>query len=124
MLVGCNNSKVQRNTKLETDIKSLITMVSDKSESEINIKDFINFDWDKVFLIKPYTSQENIEKQIGVIFKDPSNITLRDDIYLLIFLHKDKVVQYAELHRQKCDFSIGEHEYLTPSNDLLYIKRY
>lgn len=121
--MGCNGNEITRNTELESDIKSLISLVSDNSDSEINIKDFINFDWDKAFLIEPYTSEEEIEKQIGVYFKDNSNIGSRDDIYLLIFLKDNNVVQYAEIARQQCDFSIKE-EYLTPSNDLLNVIRH
>lgn len=122
--MGCNGNEITRNTELESDIKSLISLVSDNSDSEINIKDFINFDWDKAFLIEPYTSEEEIEKQIGVYFKDNSNIGSSDDIYLLIFLKDNNVVQYAELSRQQCDFSIKEEEYLTPSTDLLYVIRH
>lgn len=124
VLMGCNDNDIERNTELENALTSMISLVSDNSASETNMKDLINFEWDKAFLIKPYTSEAEIEKQIGVNFKDESNIGSRDDIYLLIFLNDDKVVQYAELTRQQCDFSLKEEEYLTPSNDLLYVIRY
>ena len=123
LLVGCNESKIERNTELESDFTSLISMVSDKSDSEININTFINFEWDKAFLITPYTTQEEIEKKIDVNFKDTRNIYSRDDIYLLVFLHHAKVVQYAELNRQQANFSLGELEYLTPTNDLIFVTR-
>ncbi|MFE7282748.1 hypothetical protein ACFU75_20865, partial [Heyndrickxia sporothermodurans] len=63
----------------------------------------------------PYTVQESINEQLGTKFKDPSNIDRRDDIYLLVFLQKSKVVQYAEINRQHLDFSLDK-EYLTPED--------
>ena len=123
LLAGCTDSKIERNTKLESDFKSLISMVSDKSDSKININPFVDFEWDKAFLISPYTSQEEKEKKIGVSFNDPSNIYSRDDIYLLIFLHNEKIVQYAEINRQQSNISLGEVEYLTPSNDFVFVIR-
>lgn len=82
------------------------------------------FKWDKAFLFAPYTPQESIDEQIGVDFKDQSNIDSRDDIYLLVFLYGDKVVQYAVINRQQSDFSIGVKEYLTPSNASIKIERH
>ncbi|MEI4771995.1 hypothetical protein WAX74_20575 [Psychrobacillus sp. FJAT-51614] len=120
LLVGCSQSNVQQNTKLEESIHSI---VEDKNISEININSLTNFDWDKAFLFAPYTTQESIEEQLGVDFKDPSKIDIRDDIYLLVFLNGKKVVHYAEVNRQQYDFSIGEKEYLTPSNDSINIDR-
>lgn len=120
-LVGCNQSSVQHNTELE---ESIYSIVEDKSNSEVSIKSLANFNWDKAILFAPYTSQEGINEQLGVDFKDPSNIDMRDDIYLLVFLNDSKVVQYAEINRQQSNFSIGEKEYLTPSNDLISIERH
>jgi hypothetical protein len=118
MLVGC--SQVKHNTELEKSIQSII---KDKSKSEININSLADFDWDKAFLIMPYSNQESIKDQLGVEFQDPSNMESRDDIFLLVFLNGDDVVQYAELNREQSDFSIGEKEYLTPSDAWISIRR-
>lgn len=121
LLVGCSQNSVQRNTELEESISSI---VEDKNKSEINIESLADFEWDKAFLFTPYTTQEGINEQLGVDFKDPSDINIRDDIYLLIFLNDDKVVQYAEINRQQSDFSISKKEHLTPSNASISIERY
>ncbi|MFC5602396.1 hypothetical protein [Sporosarcina koreensis] len=123
LLIGCSDNNINRNNELEEVIHSFIIMVSDDSDSEIHISGFIDLDWDKAFLITPYTSQEEIEKQVGVKLKDLSNISLRDDIYLLVFLNNDSVVQYAEINRLQTSFSLGDHEYLSPANDVIYIER-
>jgi hypothetical protein len=82
-----------------------------------------NIDWEKAFLFTPYSTQEAIEEQLGVHFQDPSDIAWRDDIYLLVFMNNEKVIQYVEIDRLGADFSIGEKKYLTPSDDLIMIER-
>ena len=78
----------------------------------------------KLSLFEPYTTQGSVDKQLGIHFKGPSNMDMRDDIYLMIFLNEGKVVQYAEIKRQYADFFIGSKEYLTPSDATIKIKRY
>ena len=123
LLMGCNDNSIKRNEELEKVIHSAIIMVSDDSDSEIHIGGLVDLDWDKAFLITPYTSKEEIEKQVGVKLNDLSNISLRDDIYLLIFINDDEAVQYAEINRVETSFSLGDQEYLTPENDVVYIER-
>ncbi|MGR3763069.1 hypothetical protein [Rossellomorea sp. NS-SX7] len=121
LLVGCSQNDVQHNTALE---ESIYSVVGDKNQSQINIKSLTDFDWYEAFLFTPYSTQESIEEQLGTDFNDPSNIDMRDDIYLLVFLHKDKVVQYAEIKRQGADFSAGEKGYITPSDHVIRIERH
>ncbi|MBH0168815.1 hypothetical protein [Fictibacillus sp. 18YEL24] len=118
LLTGC--SRVTHNTDLEKSIQSI---VKDKNKVEINIKSLTNFEWDKGYLFPPYTAEESMEKQMGVNFKDRSNIYSRDDIYLLVFLNNDEVVQYVEINRYQSDFSIGDNEYISPSSSSIKIKR-
>ncbi|MBM7602489.1 hypothetical protein JOC75_000459 [Metabacillus crassostreae] len=119
IIVGCNQSSgVQQNTELE---KSIYQIVEDKNNSEIRIDSLTSFNWDKAIVFPPYTSQETMNEKLGGDYKDPSGIGSRDDIYLLVFLYEDNVVQYAEIQRQRSDFSVKE---LSPSNDLIKIIRY
>lgn len=120
-LVGCNQNSVQHNTKLE---ESFHSVVKEENTNKIDINSLTDFTWDQAFLFPPYTVQESINEQLGVRFKDPSNMDMRDDIYLLVFLNEEKVVQYAEINRQQADFTIGEQKYLTPANTTIKIKRY
>ncbi|MBM7602716.1 hypothetical protein JOC75_000686 [Metabacillus crassostreae] len=114
-------NKVHHNVELE---KSIYSIVEDINNTEIRIKTLANFDWDKGFLFKPYSSQKLIDEQLNVHFRDPSNIDWRDDIYLLVFMKENEVVQYAEIDRQGADFKLSEKEYLTPSDDVVIIERY
>ncbi|MER2112157.1 MAG: hypothetical protein ABS960_05640 [Solibacillus isronensis] len=123
LITGCNDSDIKRNTEIEERLLSSIIMVSDNSTSKTYLNTFDDFEWDKAFLVQPYTTQADIEKQIGVKFTDSSNIGSRDDIYLLVFVDEGSAVQYAEIERLHTTFSLGDKEYLEPSNDVIYIER-
>ncbi|MEK5185437.1 hypothetical protein [Solibacillus sp. FSL W7-1324] len=123
VITGCNNSAMKRNTEIEKRLHSSIIMVSDNSTSKTFLNTFDDFEWDKAFLVQPYTTQTDLEKQVGVKFTDPSNIGSRDDIYLLVFINGGKAVQYAEIAHLNTTFSLGDKEYLEPSNDVIYIER-
>lgn len=118
LIVGCSN--VQENTELGESIHSTI---ADVSNNEISLKSLTDFDWEKAFLFRPYSTEEEIEKYLGVKFNDSSNIRMRDDIYLLVFMNEEKVVQYVEVEHQGVNLTIGEKDYLSPSDDLIIIER-
>ncbi|WP_096271268.1 hypothetical protein [Paucisalibacillus globulus] len=118
VIAGCSNAN--HNVDLG---KSLQSIVEDKSNSEINLSSWTSFDWEKAFLFSPYTSQEEMEKQLGANFNDQSNLAWRDDIYLLVFKDKEKVIQYVEVEHQGVNLTIGENKYLTPSDDLIIMDK-
>ena len=117
LLAGC--SQVQQNTDLEKSIDSIVT---DENNCEIGVKSLTSFDWEKAFLFPPYMTEEGMEERVGVQFNDPSNLNRRDDIYLLVFMNDEKVNQSVEVERHGADFTIGEEEYLTPSEDVIQIE--
>jgi hypothetical protein len=120
VIAGCSNNDVVHN---ETFENALFSLVENQQNKEIEIHSIADFKWDKAYLFQPYTTQANIEKKLGVEYKDPSNINSSDDIYLLVFLNEGKVVQYAEINRRRGEFSTGGKEYLSPSEDVLKIER-
>lgn len=117
VITGCG----QQNKALENSIYSI---VEDQNNEEIQVQSLTDFEWDKAFLFEPYTSNDVIIKTLGVDFKDPSNIEMREGIYLLVFLHENNVVHYVEINRQQNSFSLGEKEYITPNEDLIFIDRH
>ncbi|MCO7126030.1 hypothetical protein NIE88_09605 [Sporolactobacillus shoreicorticis] len=123
LLIACSDT--QHNTQLEKNVSSLA-----EHRNNIDIKSYTHFKWDRAYLFKPYTSQENINKELGFKFKDPSDIDFRDDIYLLVFVKDKKVIQYAELpcfkSKHSIDYSISYaygKMYLTPDRAKIYITR-
>ncbi|WP_258263139.1 hypothetical protein [Rossellomorea sp. SC111] len=119
--MGCSKSIVEHNERIEEAIYSI---VNDQNNKNIELNSIAEFNWGKAYLFPPYTSQGSIEKQLGIEYDDPSQISIRDDIYLLVFLYEGEVVQYAEINRQKADFTTGDKEYLTPSEDVLKVERH
>lgn len=120
LVAGCNQKSIKHNKDLE---ESIFSIVEDENNSEISVGALTDFEWDQAFLFEPYTPDEQMEKELGVEFEDPSNLRSRDDIYLLVFMDDGKVIQYAEVDRQGSDFSIGGVEYLTPEQDVIEISR-
>lgn len=111
----------ERNKELE---ESVLAAMEKESGKEIDLNQFTDFDWEQAYLFSPYTPQEDISRQLGIYYKDPSSIDMRDDINLLVFLNKNKVVQYAEISREYGDLVIGTDDGLSPSNGTLTIKRH
>lgn len=123
LLTACSGT--QHNTQLEKNIFSLA-----EYKNNIDINSYAHFKWDRAHLFEPYTTQENINKKLGFKFKDSSDIGGRDDIYLLVFVKDNQVIQYAELpcfrQNYSIDYSISYANgkiYLTPSHSKIYITR-
>ncbi|WP_100401872.1 hypothetical protein [Bacillus sp. FJAT-42315] len=111
----------ERNKDLEQSVR---LAMKKESVEEIDLNRFTDFDWEQAYLFSPYTPQEDISRQLGIYYKDPSSIDMRDDINLLVFLNKNKVVQYAEISREYGDLVIDTDDGLSPSNATLTIKKH
>lgn len=119
-LASCSQVVSMHNKGLE---KSISSALEKKSVTEIDFNSLTDFDWDKAYLITPYTDQETINKQLGVKFKDPTNMVHRDDIYLLVFLNKNKVVQYVKIPTKYGQLMHGNKDGFTPSNAIIKIQK-
>ncbi|MEH7098427.1 hypothetical protein [Neobacillus vireti] len=119
-LASCSQAAGIHNKGLEKSIRSSLEK---KSVTEIDIKSFTDFDWDKAYLITPYTDRETIKKYLGIKFRDPTNIANRDDIYLLVFLAKNKVVQYVKIPTKYGSLMHENKDGLTPSNAIIKIQK-
>ncbi len=120
LLQGFSEADRNVNTKVDlpTDIRSSL---EDEKVSEMNVHSMVSFIWEKAYLFLPYTSYKDIEKTIHAKFKGSTNQST-GEYYLLVFLNDDKVVHDLQLP-YGLEFSIGEQEYLTPSDDVLRIER-
>lgn len=117
LLIGCS---AEQNTELEESINSVI---EDENNQEININSLTTFEWDEAHLFAPYAIKSGMEERLGFKYRDKSNIGMRDDIFLLVFVQDDKAIQYAEIIHQGSNLSMEENN-LAPSNDVIYIDRY
>jgi hypothetical protein len=116
-----DQNPAHKNSELE---KTIYSIVIDEKNNGFNLNPLTDFNWDKAKLFGPYTPQEVIEEHLGVRYGQTGGIEDRDDIFLLVFLDDENVVQYALLDRQNgVDFQ-QEKAFITPVDDFIKIKRY
>ncbi|MGK0291049.1 MAG: hypothetical protein ACI86H_002516 [bacterium] len=88
----------------KTQLTKLIT-----HDETFKLKKLTNFQWERVFIFAPYTSQTAINRTIGYqwleLKEEKTNIHQSDEISLLVFLNQGKVTKYIEHTRSKGDFS-------------------
>jgi hypothetical protein len=121
MLMGCNQNRVHHNKELE---ESFHSVMQKENIDQLKLNTLTDFTWDKAFIFTPYTPQENITKQLGAEFKEPSKISSRDDINLVVFMNNEKVIQYVEVDRKYGDLIADDRNALTPMDNIIEIKKH
>ncbi|MUV38357.1 hypothetical protein JNUCC1_02195 [Lentibacillus sp. JNUCC-1] len=116
LLAACDLSNADRNSGVEEAIHA--RMQSGETDT-IQLGHLTDFEWDEAFLFTPYTPEDSIKDEVGI--KDPSGISYRDDIQLLVFAKDEKAVQYVEVSREFGDLTRPNHRKLKPKNDMLRI---
>jgi hypothetical protein len=92
---------------------------------DVNITSLTDFQWDKAYVFPPYTPVEVMRDELGVqSYKDWSGLGFRDDINLLVFLHGNQMVHYAEIERAFGEFGQNDSLSFTPSHATLTIQRF
>lgn len=102
--VSCEQSK--------SDLKeTLFSVVVKKRGSEdrvmVSLNELTDFQWQRMFIFVPYTPIQKIHKSLGFEWDraEKTNVHMRDDICLLVFVSNNQVVQYVEYPRNYGDFS-------------------
>jgi hypothetical protein len=120
ILAGCSSASGNHNKELE---KSFSSALNEKRMEGIDLNSLTDFDWEKAYVIYPYTPQKEINEKLGFNYKDPSSIDFRDDIYLIVFLHNNKVVQYVEITTQYGNLIFETNDgFITPSNATIKVR--
>ncbi|MFP7494754.1 hypothetical protein SFC66_13290 [Terribacillus saccharophilus] len=88
--------------------------------TSVHVGDFITYDWEKAYLFTPYTEEEDMQTVLGPSFQDPVNMSLRDDIMLLVVVKENNTFEYAGIKLGN-GYPSMEEAYLTPENDVLGI---
>ncbi|MBS2968770.1 hypothetical protein J9317_08375 [Metabacillus sp. KIGAM252] len=97
-------------------MKKNILSEMDKHKSEFRLSDAADFSWDQAYIFRPYTTEEEMEQQLGMPFEPDNNLEERDDLNVIVFVKEDRVAGYAEIPRSYGDFLVQE-EPLTPKKD-------
>lgn len=67
--------------------------------------DVTDFDWQKLYVFAPYTTQEQINRSLGFEWRDPEGIELHDTFTLLAFVNEGEVVGYVAQPLGQGDFT-------------------
>lgn len=98
--------------------------ISNKNEL-IDINDFISFDWDKLYVFKPYSTSSIIDKELGFSWKDvkDTGISQNDSYCLLVFIKEGEIEKYLNWPRSKGDFSKLERVSYLKDESIFNIKK-
>lgn len=114
VLAGCGSAPTHHK-KLETTLNHSIEESKNRTVELITLT---NFDWEEAFIFTPYTTEEEMKKKFGFNYKDKSNLYMRDDLFLLVFMNEGKAIQYVELDRHNT-IEIEHAERITPEASVL-----
>jgi len=123
-LIGCGS--LYRYAKSGEVGWALKKAVRDEHKQEIVLKDFTPFKWDEFFIFNPYTSTEEVCKQLGLNSIECKNTIKKestdDSEMLLVFRQQGKVV-HVEMHfRWHGDFTPAPDKPFTPANAVFIVK--
>ncbi|WP_366249317.1 hypothetical protein [Terribacillus aidingensis] len=88
----------------------------------MDLGDYIEYDWKKAYIFTPYTTEVDMKKILGLTFHDPVNMSVRDDIELLVVIKEDNTFEYMSVELQY-GYLQQKEEYITPQNDVIEITR-
>ena len=98
-LVSCQLKSDGELTKaIETNIKA--------NPRKIDFAKICEFDFDQLIILEPYSNVDNVQKKLMLDFSNiiDNRICNSDDIYLIVFISKNKSVKVVELNRANGDF--------------------
>ncbi len=103
-------------------VERITSAIDGASGTQLRISDLTDFAWEELYVFPPYTSQEQIDRALGFEWSDPSGISLKDTITLLVFVDDGEVVGWVEPLRFEADFaSLSEGSPWTPETALFRV---
>jgi hypothetical protein len=106
-LHACNNS-APKNTLFAQHFKENVdVLLANEKDSVLHIGELTSFEWDSLYIFRPYTPLNEINEKMGFKWTDSraTQINQSDDFNLLLFIKNNQVVNFVELPRNYGDFS-------------------
>ncbi|MCB0803962.1 MAG: hypothetical protein KDB74_12760 [Flavobacteriales bacterium] len=93
MFSSCFGQESNEEKLFHSKLKSIISSQTEK-EIVIDIAEITDFDWDELFIFRPYTSGNKINESLGIQWSDEANTSVvgSESYSLFIFMNKGKVV--------------------------------
>ncbi len=94
-ICGCQKSNKTLLLKLENEIKNNTEKAIKAGEryTVIDIKEIVDFDWEKMYVFDNYMDDNQISSHIGFTWSGP---TVRNDHWRLLFIKNNQVVSYVD----------------------------
>ncbi|MFP7254627.1 hypothetical protein SFC02_10005 [Terribacillus goriensis] len=102
--------------------KNLNYKLKEEGTNSLDLGDYIEYDWKKAYIFTPYTTEVDMKKILGLTFHDPVNMSIRDDIELLVVIKEDDTFEYMSVDL-RYGYLQQNGEYITPKNDVIEITR-
>jgi hypothetical protein len=101
VLVGIYVFKMRTNSaKLEDKVINTI-----KKSETIDFSEILDFEWDKLFIIEPYSDVNLLFNKEGISSPNKDYaIKSYDSIYMLAFIYENQLIQYIDLPTQYIAF--------------------
>lgn len=104
ILIIYSMNNIQLSSKLGSiDLKDKISEYTEIELTPISLATMTEFEWDKLCIIPPYTSKSDLNKRLGIIWVFGPSLD-HDQLQMLVFMNKGKVVSYSILDRSIYDF--------------------
>lgn len=127
LIISCKK-EIQSNNEFpfENIIGKLDKILADSTaDKQINIAKLTPFDWEQLYIFKPYTPISIIDSELGYIWSgaEKTFINQEDEFDLLVFTKNDTVVNYIRWYRNKGDFlKIKQIKYQPANANFIYRK--
>lgn len=108
LIVSCSDVTEQENREFAERFREEVNSITSRgADSVLRIDGLTSFEWDSLFIFKPYTAIADVESQIGFKWSDAETtlINQSDDFNLLVFIADRKVVAFSRVPRNYGDFS-------------------
>lgn len=108
MLFALSCSKeTQEDFVFDEKFKEVVTLALNSNDSIIHLRGVSSFEWDEVFIFKPYTSTTEIDKTLGFKWEgsESTKINNRDGYNLFVFVAMGEVVKFSNVSRTNGDFT-------------------
>ncbi|WP_442600684.1 hypothetical protein [Paenibacillus sp. KN14-4R] len=92
-----------------------------KIGQEVSLKNLTDFDWDQVYIVPPYSDPKSLNNIQG-LERIESSIQVSDTINLIIFVKENQLTNYAEIPRDKADFSFVTRKEFK-SDEAIFVKK-
>jgi hypothetical protein len=105
-ILEAQNARLQRQNFSDKLAAEVERKRSSDSAVEIRLKDLTDFEWDRVHIFPSYTPHKVIDDDLGFVWQPARQIdmSVRDDVNLMVFTEKGRVVFYVAHSRGRGDF--------------------